>query len=454
MAQNGSLAHIVDLHLRRCAFQAKWLSRFPDALGPLGECLGALCLARCETVSCNRIVIIALASEVGVLVRGASSGDLRAAFWIAARFGQLDILKQILAAGPGDWPGKWTACVTASSHGHTQVAAHLLMLTQFPEHSTAFHTRTWSECFYNAVSGGHADVARLIIGDTRMRQWLNRFSYDPEDPKINYFKAAMTGCTELNLPWEDFLQRSTSSREEWAPAHELCAVMKRKHTGYGEVVHMLLAFDRRPHILENGVTLPWYDTVLYDALLVGNASVVRTLIKNDDLMWCLRDRKVRVVSDGYILPILTGFKSLSGRYGATLNATAKCWYAEVFNLVMALAETIINPAHHMNTPLIEAFNMAKTVPGCAYCFINVLVRDTRVQAEAGFAQLVLTACQEHAKDLSETDMDVCLDEAAKVAALRHAARQARAKSSSSPPKHGGPLRSVSEKGCDKLRNFK
>jgi hypothetical protein len=210
-----------ETHVRKCAFASQWSLNCKDNMymatmhfagtvssdiGALGESLGAACLAEGAAEG----VATRCFADVDAILPYAAPQDLRDASWIAARFGKLDILKEIWAAETGDWPEKENAWRAASAYGHGHVIRYILSRTP----STDDFTELWEDCLGIAVGGGHADVVRVIMDDPRMFSHMERGG---EDPDRNYFQMASRGYRIVNHLWEDFFERSTSNSDQDVP---------------------------------------------------------------------------------------------------------------------------------------------------------------------------------------------------------------------------------------------
>jgi hypothetical protein len=380
-----------ETHVRKCAFASQWSLNCKDNMymatmhfagtvssdiGALGESLGAACLAEGAAEG----VATRCFADVDAILPYAAHQDLRDASWIAARFGKLDILKEIWAAETGDWPEKENAWRAASAYGHGHVIRYILSRTP----STDDFTELWEDCLGIAVGGGHADVVRVIMDDSRMMSHMERGG---EDPDRNYFQTASRGYRIVNHLWEDFFERSTSNSDQDVPPNELCAIMRRKHASYSEVVHMLLGYSFAPCILSDGTILGASSrTPLHLAVCAGNASVVSTLLEHGPLLHHFTDMDGSPFN-GYIMNLLKSFDKLSfGRYENTRKCMTRDWYAEVLRILLHSppgTEDMFDPSSQDNAALNRCIGMAKN--RCGILWIQILAGDNRVRQLSSFA---------------------------------------------------------------------
>ena len=376
-----------ETHVGKCAFASQWSLNCKDNmyvatmyrvtsgtvssdLGALGESLGAACLA--EGVA--EAVATRCFADVDALLQYAAPKDLHDAFWIAARFGKLDILKEIWAAEKGDWAEKENAWRAASAYGHSHVVRYILSRTP----STDGFTELWEDCLGIAVEAGHADVVRVIMDDPRM---LSHMEMGGEDPDRNYFQVASRGYRTVNHLWEDFFERSTSNYDQNVPPNELCAIMRRKHASYSEVVHMLFEYSFDCSNLGASGRTP-----LDLAVCAGNASIVSTLLEHRPLHAHFMDMHGSPFN-GYIIDLLKSFDKLSfSRHENTRKYMTRDWYAEVLRILLHSppgTEDMFDPSSQDNAALNMSVGMAKN--RCGILWIQILAGDDRVRQLSSFA---------------------------------------------------------------------
>jgi len=382
-----------ETHIRKCAFASQWSLNCKNKLymasmhfsgtvssdlGALGESLGAACLAEGDNQAANDNVAARCFADVDALLPYATPQDLHDAYWIAARFGKLDILKEIWAAEKGDWPEKENAWRAASAYGHGHVVEYILSRTV----NTDDFTEIWEDCLGIAVEGGHADVVRVIMDDPRM---ISHMEDGGEDPGRNFFLLANRGYRLVNHFWEDFFERSSSYSDQDVPPNELCAIMRRKHAGYSKVVHILLEYSFDPRILPDGTILGVYQTPLYHAVCAGNASVVSTLLEHEALLDHLD--KNAVPFNGYVIDLLKSFDKLSfGRNENKRKCMTRDWYAEVLRILLdspPRTEYMFDPSSQDNRALNVSVGMANKK--CGMLWIQILAGDDRVRHLSSFA---------------------------------------------------------------------